>query len=240
MKKSPAVKRLLIIASILALTLVAVFVGGIVLSTAHAASMRQLGQQGTPGPANAGKGTVTTPNDTDKGMVTVNSVAGDTIKATVVELLPSFTKNSAVTITTTASTVYDPNRSVVAPGKTVYVALTVNQNGSITASYIGFYDPTTGDVNGTITKIEGSAITVQAGDQTLTILVTDSTTFSKSAYDLPTHTKSYQPASFSDLAVGETIEAEGRLNSDSSLTALTVIIMPPGASTKSPSGASNK
>jgi hypothetical protein len=240
MKKSPAVKRLLIIAGILALTLVAVFVGGIVLSTAHAASMRQLDQQGTPGPANAGKGTVTTPNDTDKGMVTVNSVAGDTIKATVVELLPSFTKNSAVTITTTASTVYHPDRSVVALGKTVYIAVTVNQNGGITASYIGFYDPTTGNVSGTITKIDGSTITVQAGDQTLTILVTDSTTFSKSAYDLPTHTKSSQRASFSDLAVGESIEAEGRLNSDSSLTASDVIIMTSYAATKAPSKGGTK
>jgi hypothetical protein len=238
MEKKPSVKRLLIIAGILTLTLVTFFVGGIVLSLAHAASMGKPDQQGTPGPANAAKGTVTV-NNAAKGTVTVNSVAGNTIKATVLELLPNFPKNSAVTITTTASTIYDPDKGVVAPGKTIYVAVTVNQDGSITASYIGFYDPTIGNLSGTITKIDGSTITLQAEDKTFTIktftiLVTDSTTFSKGQYDLQTHTKSSQPASFSDLAVGETIEAEGKLNSDG-LTASNVVIMPSGVGTKVPS-----
>ena len=216
MEKKPSTKKRLIIAGILTLTLVTFFAGGIVLSLAHAASMGgKPGQQGTPGPANAAKGTVT-----------VNSVAGNTIKATVLELLPNFTKNSAITITTTASTIYDPDKSVVAPGKTIYVVGTVNQDGSITASNIGFYDPTMVNLSGTITKIGGSTITVQAKDQTFTILVTHSTTFSKAQVDLQTHTKSSQPASFSDLAVGETIEAYGKLNSDGSLTASNVVIMP--------------
>jgi len=224
MEKKPSAKKLLIIAGILTLTLAAFFVGGVVLSWAHAASMGKPGQQGTPGPANGTKGTVT-----------VNSVAGNTIKATVLDL-PNFPKNSAVTITTTASTIYDPDKSVVAPGKTIFVAGTVNQDGSITASHIGFYDPTIGDLSGTITKIDGSTISVQAKDKTFTILVTDSTTFSKGQVDLQAHTKSSQPASFSDLAVGEAIQAQGRLNRDGSLTASNVVIMPSDIGTPSDGG----
>jgi Domain of unknown function (DUF5666) len=232
MENKPSAKRLLIIAGILTLTLVAFFVGGIVLSSAHAVSMGKPGQQGTPGPANGAK--TPGPVNVAKGTVTVNSVAGNTIKATVLELLPNFTKNSAVTITTTASTIYDPDKGVVAPGKTIFVAGTVNQDGSITASNIGFYDPTMGHLNGTVTKIDGSTITVQAEDKT-TILITHSTTFSISLYDLQTHTKSSQPASFSDLAVGEFIKVDGRLNSDGSLTASNVVIMPSNVGTKVPS-----
>ena len=74
MEKKPAVKRLLIIAGILTLTLGTFFAGGIVLSSAHAASLGKPGQPGTPGPANAVKGTVT-----------VTSVAGNTIEATLYE-----------------------------------------------------------------------------------------------------------------------------------------------------------
>ena len=232
METKPSTKKRLIIAGILTLTLVAFFVGGIVLSSAHAESQGKPGQQGTPGPAKGAKtpGTV----NAAKGTVTVNSVAGNTIKATVLELLPTFTKNSVVTITTTASTIYDPDKGVVAPGKTIHVAVTVNQDGSLTASHIGFYDPTMGHLNGTITKIAGSTITVHAEEKT-TILVTDSTTFSKELYDLQTHTKSSQPASFSDLAVGEFIKVDGRLNSDGSLTASNVVIMPSVVGTKVPS-----
>ena len=215
MERKPSAKKLLIMAGILTLTLVAFVAGGVVLSSAHAAGMGKPGQKGPPGPANG-----------TKGIVTVNSVAGNTIQATVLEGLPNFPKNSAVTITTTASTIYVPDKSVVAPGKTISVAGTVNQDGSITASTIGFYDPTIGELSGTITKIDGSTITVQAKAQTFTILVTDSTTFSKGQVDPQTHTKSSQPASFSDLAVGETIDAQGKLNSDGSLTASNVVIMP--------------
>jgi hypothetical protein len=230
MEKKPSAKKLLIVAGILTLTLVAFFAGGVVLSSTHAVGMGKPDQKGTPGPANGTKGTGTV-NNAAKGTVTVNSVAGNTIKATVLELLPNFTKNSAITITTTASTIYDPDKGVVAPGKTISVAVTVNQDGSITASYIGFYDPTMGHLNGTITKIDGSTITVHAEDKT-TILVTDSTTFSKGLYDPQTHTKSSQPASFSDLAVGEFIMVDGRLNSDGSLTASNIVIMPSDGGTK--------
>jgi hypothetical protein len=213
MEKKPSVQRLLIIAGILTLTLGTLFAGGMVLSSAHAESQGKPGQPGTPGPANAVKGTVT-----------VTSVAGNTIKATVLDLPPNFPKNSAVTITTTASTIYDPDKGVVAPGKTISVLGTMNQDGSITARKIGFFDPTIGSLSGTIANIDGSTITVQAKDQTFIILCTDNTTFSK--VDVQTHTKSLQPASFRDLAVGETIQADGKVNSDGSLMASNVVIMP--------------
>jgi hypothetical protein len=145
MEKKPSAKKRLIIAGILTLTLVAFFAGGIVLSSAHAASMgKKPGQQDTPGPANG--------------------------------------------------------------------------------------------ASGTITKIDGSTITVQAKDQTFTILVTHSTTFSKGQADLQTHTKSSQPASFRDLAVGETIDAQGTVNRDGSLTASNVVIMPSDVGTPSDGG----
>jgi len=149
MEKKPSAKKPLIMAGILTLTLVAFFAGGIVLSSAHAASMGgKPGQQGTPGPANG--------------------------------------------------------------------------------------------ASGTITKIDGSTITVQAKDQTSTILVTGSTTFSKGHVDLQAHTKSSQPASFSDLAVGETIQAEGKVNSDGSLAASNVEIMPSDIGTQVPSNGGTK
>lgn len=224
MEKKPSVQRLLVIAGILTLTLGAFFTGGIILSSAHAASLGKPGKPGTPGPANVVKGTVT-----------VTSVDGNTIKATVLDLPPNFPKNRAVTITTTANTTYAPDQSVVAPGKTIFVVGTVNQDGSITASQIGFFDPTSGSLSGTITNIAGGTITVQAeekqgNEQTFTMLVTDSTTFSK--IDVQTHTKSLQPASFSDLAVGETIQADGKVNSDGTLTASNVVIMPSDGGTK--------
>ena len=149
MEKKPSAKKPLIMAGILTLTLVAFFAGGIVLSSAHAASMGgKPGQQGTPGPANG--------------------------------------------------------------------------------------------ASGTITKIDGSTITVQAKDQTSTILVTGSTTFSKGHVDLQAHTKSSQPASFRDLAVGETIQAHGTLNRDGSLTASHVVIVPSDIGTQVPSNGGTK
>lgn len=220
MEKKPSAQQLLISTGILILMLVTFLVGGVVLSSAHAAGRGKPDQKGPPGPV---KGT--------KGIVTVTSVAGNTIHATAL-MLANFPKKSAVTITTTASTIYVPDKSVVAPGKSISIAGIVNKNGSITASAIVFYDPTMGDLSGTITNIDGLTITVQAKEKTFTILVTSSTTFSKGHVDLQTHTKSSQPASFSDLAVGETIQAEGKLNRDGSLTASNVVIMPSEVDTK--------
>jgi hypothetical protein len=220
MEKKSSAQQLLISAGILTLMLSAFLVGGIVLSSAHAAGIGKPDQKGPPGPENA-----------TKGIVIVNSVAGNTIHATALELA-NFPKKSAVTITTTAKTIYAPDKSVVAPGKTISLVGTVNKDGSITASAIASYDPTMGGLSGTITKIEGSTITVQAKDKTFTILVTSSTTFSKGHVDLQNHTKSSQPASFKDLAAGETIQAEGKWNRDGSLTASNIGIMPSDVDTQ--------
>lgn len=220
MEKKPSSNQLLLSAGILTLMLAAFLVGGIVLTSAHAAGRGTPDQKGPPGPANG-----------TKGIVTVNSVDGNTIHATVL-MLANFPEKSAVTIITTAKTIYVPDKSVVAPGKTISLAGTVNKDGRITASAIASYDPTVGELSGTITKIDGSTIIVQAKDKTFTIRVTDSTTFSKGHVDLQTHTKSSQPASFRDLAVGETIQAEGKLNGDDSLTASSIVIMPSEVDTK--------
>ncbi len=214
MEKKPSANQLLLSAGILTLMLVAFLVGGVVLTSAHAAGRGTPDQKGPSGPANR-----------TKGMVTVNSVDGNTIHATAL-MLANFPEKSAVTIITTAKTIYVPDKSVVAPGKTVSLAGTVNKDGRITASAIAFYDPTIGDLSGTITNIDGLTITAQAKEKTFTIRVTDSTTFSKGHVDLQTHTKSSQPASFRDLAVGEPIQAEGQWNSDGSLTASHVVIVP--------------
>ena len=156
MEKKPSTKKRLIMVGILILTLVAFFAGGVVLSSAHAASMgKKPGQPGTPGPANAAK--------------------------------PPELANGA---------------------------------------------------SGTVTKIDGSTITVQAEGQTFTIRVTGSTTFSKGLFDPQTSTKSFEPASFRDLARGETIEAEGKVNSDGSLMTSHVVIMPSDGGT--PSGGGTK
>ena len=224
MQKLP-VKKLLLIGSILVLALVAFIVGGIVMSSAQAA-----------GPNTQDKGALSlkcdkkdhrckdehrvNPINQAKVIVVVNSVAGHTIRVTYVE--PSDKKGYTVTVTTTASTIYKPDAGIVTVGKTILVGGTINKNGSITAQIVGFYDPTAVEAGGVVTKINGSTILVQTKDRVSTIHVIDSTLFLKGQ----PKTKETQPASRNDLKVGDTIEAQGKLNGDVSLTAKTVIIVP--------------
>jgi len=223
-------KTLLFAVGIAVLVFAAFFAGGIALSSARAAS------------ANVSKGNVQSPCDKKdsqckgdyqgassnqtKDVVTINSVAGNRILATTLEPLDK--KGSAMTIITTASTVYKPDQGIVAAGKTIFVAGTVNSDGSVTAQILGSYDPTAADFGGVITGLNGSTITVQSKDSTHIIVLTTSTTFLK----LQPATKETQPASRNDLKVGETIDAQGKLNSDGSLTASTVAIVLAGAGEK--------
>lgn len=212
--KKPTGKTLLLLGGILVLMLAAFTAGGIALSSARAASITT--QSGCSPKCKADQ---KSSSNQVKMIATVNSVSGGTIQATIQE--PSDKKGSMVTIVTTSKTLYQPDPSVVGAGKTILVAGTLNNDGSITADVVGSYDPTISAFGGTITRIDGSTITVQAKDKTATILVTTSTTFFK----IDTKTKATQPASRSDLKVGEMIEAQGKLNSDGSLTATSVNIL---------------
>jgi hypothetical protein len=215
------VKKLLLTGSILALVLAAFIAGGIVMSSARAASPNA--QAKSASSSKCGKNDPKCPPDTTnqtKALVVVNSVTGNTIHATYVE--PSDKKGASITITTTASTIYKPDPGVVAVGKTIFVGGTINKDGSITAQAVGFYDPTVARFAGAITKITGSTIILQAKDLTSTMHVTDSTTFLKGQ----PKSKQTQPASRKDLKLGDTIEAQGNLSKDGSLTAKIVIIVP--------------
>jgi hypothetical protein len=206
----PSAKKLLFIGGALLLLLAAFLTGSIAMSSAQAASSGSQGKGGNkPGSSNQ-----------TKAIVTIIGVSGDKIQATVLE--PS--QGQAVTIITTANTAYEPDRNIVASGKTLAVLGTLNSDGTITAEHLVTYDPTVAEYGGAITSINGSTLTVQAKDGTHTILLTDSTTFLKG---LPA-SKTTQPASRGDLKVGVTIEANGKLNSDGSLTAMAVIILPSG------------
>ncbi len=229
--QKPSVKKLLLIAGILALTLAAFIAGGITTFSAQAANTNAQGkgtmQAGCGKKAPECKGDhQSNPSNQIKGIVTISTVAGNRIQATFLE--PSDKRGSTVTITTAASTTYQPSRSVVAAGKTVFVVGTVNGNGSITASIIGFYDPSIADYDGVITRIDGSMISIQAKGSTRTLHLTASTTF----LAVQPRTKATSPASQSDLKVGDNVEAHGRLNSDGSLTAESVLIVQPEATTK--------
>lgn len=229
--QKPSVKKLLLIVGILTLTLAAFIAGGITMFSAQAAGTNALDkstvQAGCDKKAPECKGDHgDTPTNQTKGIVTVNAIAGNHIHATFLE--PSDKKGSTVTITTTASTIYKPDQSIVAAGKTIFVFGTVNSDGSVTASVLGFYDPSVADYGGAVTSIDGSTISVQAKGLTHTIHLTASTTF---LVGQP-KSKATSPASQSDLKVGDIIEAHGKLNSDGSLTAETVLIAQPGDSTK--------
>jgi hypothetical protein len=229
--QKPSVKKLLLIVGILTLTLVAFVAGGITMSSAQAASTNALdkstAQAGCDKKDPKCKGDhQDSPTNQTKGIVTVNNIAGNKIQATFLE--PSDKKGSEVTITTTSSTIYKPDPSVVAAGKTIFVFGTVNSDGSITARVLGFYDSTVADYGGVVTRIDGSTITVQAKGLTLTVHMTAGTTFFKGQ----PKTKATSPASQSDLKVGDIVEAHGKLNSDGSLTAETVLIAQPGVIAK--------
>jgi uncharacterized protein DUF5666 len=217
-------KRGLLIGGVLTLLLVAFLAGGIDLATAQAASTNASGKGCDTKPKCVNDGHNDAAN-LIKALVTINAVSGNTFHATY--QAPNDKKGSAVTITTTGSTQYEPDQSVVAAGKTVVVVGTVNSDGSITAQSLAFYDPTVASFSGVITRIDGSTITLQNKDTTLTVLVTESTTFLRA---VPGDGQSKQfdkvPASQTDLQVGTTINADGKLNSDSSLTATSVIIWP--------------
>src|SRR5579859_4236749 len=119
--QKPSIKKLLLMVGILTLTLVAFIAGGIAMSSTQAAGTNVLDRGATQSgcvkndPKCKGDHR---PTDQVKGLVTVNSVAGNKIQATYLE--PSDKKGRPVTITTTSSTIYKPASTVVAAGKTIF------------------------------------------------------------------------------------------------------------------------
>lgn len=231
----PSVKKLFLLVGTLVLVLVAFTAGGIAMASAHAASVNAASKGGPTGcdlksVHCKGGGQDLSSNQT-KAVVLVTSVSGNTIRATVQQ--PADQQGQTLTITTTASTSYKPDRSVVAVGKTLFVLGTVNGNGSVTALELGLYDPTAAEIGGVITAINGTTITVNAKDKTLTIRLTDSTSVLKAdAPQAGVKETQTHPAARSDLRPGETIFATGRLNSDGSLTAAKIVIIPAGNNAK--------
>jgi Domain of unknown function (DUF5666) len=111
--------------------------------------------------------------------------------------------------------------SAVTVGEEIGASGTLNGDNSLNAEAVAIILPHAG---GKITAINGSTVTVQARRGTTTIHLSGSTTYKNVTFGAngPTETA----ASASDLAVGKYIVAEGAKNSDGSLNAEVVRILP--------------
>jgi hypothetical protein len=211
-------RRLLLIAGLAGAFCLALVVGAVLgarVLPALAAGAGQgnallLANQSTPG-ANCAHGL--------RGALTVASVSGDTITAKRAD-------GTSLTIHVTSSTRFERagqtvDRSQVKAGTEIAVQGTRNSDGSIAASEIRIVLPHAG---GEITQISGSTITVSNGRGTQVIHVSASTTYDKVTRGSNGPTSS--AASLSDLKVGTSIVAEGSQNSDGSLAAQAVHILP--------------
>jgi hypothetical protein len=118
--------------------------------------------------------------------------------------------------------------SAVATNENIVASGTLNSDNSLTAKAVRIVLPHAG---GQITAINGSDVTVKTRGGTSTIHLQSGTTYYTVTKGTsgPTQTA----ASKSDLAVGTYIEAEGTKNSDGSLNAETVRILPAPSAGKS-------
>ncbi len=123
------------------------------------------------------------------------------------------------TIQTTSSTKFtrggqSASLSDVKTGDQIDAEGTLNSDGSLAAQVVQIELP---HVDGQITKISGTIITIQERNGTAyTIKVSSSTTF--------TDDQTQNKLSLGDLKVGEEIHAEGTQNSDGSLAAISVVV----------------
>ena len=149
--------------------------------------------------------------------LTVTSVNGSDIVA-------KDRQGASVTIHTSSSTVIQragatAKLSDLTAGTMIDAHGTRNSDGTITADHITIVLPV---YAGTVTKISGNSITVQSPrDSSAQIITVSSST---------TYTRAGLTASLSDVRVGGSIEAEGTVNSDKSLSAERVEIEVPRVS----------
>lgn len=128
-------------------------------------------------------------------------------------------KGTSQTIKTTSSTKFtrggqSASLSDVKTGDQIAASGTLNSDGSLNAQVVAIVLP---HVDGQITTISGTIITIQERDgTTYTIKVSSSTTF--------TDGQTKGKLSLSDLKVGEEIHAEGTQNSDGSLEAISIVV----------------
>ncbi|GHO51106.1 DUF5666 domain-containing protein [Ktedonospora formicarum] len=216
-RQKPSGKKILFLTSMLALMGAVFLMGGITMSSASANSLNKTPPKEKPPCSQSCNLT--------KGLATITNVNGNTIQA---KLMGTEQKDNQVTLLTTAKTTYDPDRSIVAVGKSIVFAGTINHDGSITAQLITSYDPSATDVTGTIVKIDGSTITLQTKDTQSIVHLTNSTIFLK----LDFKDKKKLPATLSDLKVGMTVTAHCTVHGNGSLTAQSVVIVPANSEVK--------
>ena len=220
------VRKNVLIASMLLLLIAAFLAGGIALSSVSAASINNgSGKEKCEKQEPQCQGKQDNPAMT-KAIVRVESVSGNHIQGTVLQSAGDL--GGTVIIVTTASTEYKPDASSVVVGKTIFVVGIVNKDGSVTAQTLGAYDPTEADRSGVITTIHGSTLTIRSKDSTQVILLAANTMYAR----LQPGTKETTPATLSDLQVGDSIDVSGKLNSDGSLTALRIMLLPADAQLK--------
>ncbi len=143
----------------------------------------------------------------------VASISGSTITLT------RGNKGAQVTVTTSAATQYyvagqSVPASTLQQGNQIGVAGPASKD-SVTATAIFIHQPR---VSGKVTSITGSTITIQVKNgATWTVTVSSETQYLKAG----------QPAQFSDIQTGSTIEAAGPQSGDNALTALVIHIAAP-------------
>ncbi len=156
---------------------------------------------GAGGPGGGVSGKVTTVG-TDG--LTVLTAAGTSVK-----VITSTTTTVAV-LTTGASS----SLSAIVVGTEIAVQGATNQDGSVTAQSITIL-PSGDQLDGPVTATGDLTITVQIpGGTSATIVTTSSTTFREGQ----------SSAAFSDIKVGDTLQAFGTLESSTSLDATVVVI----------------
>jgi hypothetical protein len=150
--------------------------------------------------------------------VVLDDVSGIISKIDATTITVTEQGNKTVTVGTSASTVYrragqSISRSDLPVGARITAAGTTSADGTLQAESV---DVQPDMVFGTVTKISGGTLTISTvGGGTATVRVTSATTFEAAGKS---------GATLADVAVNDTIAAQGILGTDGVLTATTVRI----------------